>query len=108
MATGDNETTARAVAAKLGIDEVRAGVLPEDKKVQMLLSDTFLGFFMTPEVGSWNYNFNGVKLAVNAPVAVKLANPREFYHECHRPSHFLDFTNMEQAAMDVDLEDQLA
>ncbi len=33
MATGDNERTARAVAAKLGIDEVRAGVLPEDKKV---------------------------------------------------------------------------
>ena len=32
MATGDNETTARAVAAQLGIDEVRAGVLPEDKK----------------------------------------------------------------------------
>ena len=32
MATGDNERTAKAVAAKLGIDEVRAGVLPEDKK----------------------------------------------------------------------------
>jgi P-type Cu+ transporter len=32
MATGDNETTARAVARILGIDEVRAGVLPEDKK----------------------------------------------------------------------------
>ena len=32
MATGDNERTARAVASKLGIDEVRAGVLPEDKK----------------------------------------------------------------------------
>lgn len=32
MATGDNERTARAVAAKLGIDELRAGVLPEDKQ----------------------------------------------------------------------------
>jgi Cu+-exporting ATPase len=32
MATGDNERTAQAVAATLGIDEVRAGVLPEDKK----------------------------------------------------------------------------
>ncbi|TLP42303.1 heavy metal translocating P-type ATPase [Cohaesibacter sp. CAU 1516] len=32
MATGDNERTAMAVASKLGIDEVRAGVLPEDKK----------------------------------------------------------------------------
>ncbi len=31
MATGDNERTAQAVAGTLGIDEVRAGVLPEDK-----------------------------------------------------------------------------
>jgi Cu+-exporting ATPase len=32
MATGDNQRTAEVVAAKLGIDEVRAGVLPQDKK----------------------------------------------------------------------------
>lgn len=32
MATGDNPRTAEAVARKLGIDEVRAGVLPADKK----------------------------------------------------------------------------
>ena len=31
MATGDNERTARAVAQRLGIDEIRADVLPEDK-----------------------------------------------------------------------------
>ena len=31
MATGDNETTAKAVAAQLGIDAVRAGLRPEDK-----------------------------------------------------------------------------
>ena len=31
MCTGDNETTANAVARQLGIDEVRAGVSPEDK-----------------------------------------------------------------------------
>jgi len=31
MATGDNATTAKAVAAKLGIDEVHAGLKPEEK-----------------------------------------------------------------------------
>jgi Cu+-exporting ATPase len=31
MVTGDNERTARAVAGRLGIDEIRADVLPEEK-----------------------------------------------------------------------------
>jgi Cu+-exporting ATPase len=31
MATGENERTAKAIAGKLGIDEVRAGLLPEQK-----------------------------------------------------------------------------
>ena len=31
MLTGDQESSARAVAARLGIDDVRAGLLPEDK-----------------------------------------------------------------------------
>lgn len=37
MATGDNEITAAAVADELGIDEIRAGVLPQDK--QQLVRD---------------------------------------------------------------------
>ncbi|MFD0917565.1 heavy metal translocating P-type ATPase [Pseudahrensia aquimaris] len=32
MATGDNEQTAVAVASQLGIDEIRAGILPEEKQ----------------------------------------------------------------------------
>lgn len=37
------------------------GYLPSHyEKVQMLLSDRFLGFFMVPAQGSWNYNFMGM------------------------------------------------
>ncbi len=35
MLTGDSETTAKAVAAKLGIDEVIAGVLPDEKAAKV-------------------------------------------------------------------------
>lgn len=35
MLTGDNETTARAVAARVGIDRVVAGVLPQDKAAEI-------------------------------------------------------------------------
>ncbi|MBZ9849052.1 heavy metal translocating P-type ATPase [Mesorhizobium sp. CA14] len=31
MATGDNERTAKAIAGRLGIDEVRSGLLPDEK-----------------------------------------------------------------------------
>jgi hypothetical protein len=27
------------------------------EKVQLLLSDRFMGFYMTPDAGPWNYNF---------------------------------------------------
>ena len=35
LLTGDNEQTARAVAAEVGIDRVMAGVLPEDKAAEV-------------------------------------------------------------------------
>ena len=73
------------------------GYLPSHyEKVQMLLSDRYLGFFMVPAEGSWNYNFMGVKHTANMRYDLQLANPLEFYHELHRPSHFLQFAASEE------------
>ncbi|XP_059458660.1 pre-mRNA-processing-splicing factor 8A [Corylus avellana] len=73
------------------------GYLPTHyEKVQMLLSDRFFGFYMIPDNGPWNYNFMGVKHAPSMRYGVKLGTPREYYHEDHRPTHFLEFSNLEE------------
>jgi pre-mRNA-processing factor 8 len=63
------------------------------EKVQMLLSDRFYGYYMVPDGQPWNYNFMGVKHSASMKYALKLANPKEYYHESHRPTHFLDFAS---------------
>eukprot|EP00884_Botryococcus_braunii_P011285 jgi/Botrbrau1/20157/Bobra.0173s0058.1 len=87
-----------------------AGYLPTHyEKVQMLLSDRFMGFFMTPDVGSWNYNFQGVKHTASMKYGLKLANPLAFYAAAHRPNHFLDFASMEEGGdVEADREDAFA
>lgn len=78
------------------------------EKVQVLLSDQFLGFFLTPDTGSWNYYFMGHKHNVGMKYGLRLANPREFYHESHRPSHVLNFVASATgsgADLPVDAED---
>ncbi|KAL2493475.1 Pre-mRNA-processing-splicing factor [Abeliophyllum distichum] len=67
------------------------------EKVQMLLSDRFLGFYMIPDNGPWNFNFMGVKHTDGMKYGMKLGAPREYYHEDHRPTHFLEFSNLEEA-----------
>jgi len=75
------------------------GYLPSFyEKVPLILSDRFLGFFMVPDQGSWNFNFNGVKLTPNLKYGVTLGVPKEFYHEEHRQAHFLNFSEMETTA----------
>lgn len=61
------------------------------ERVQMILSDKFLGFFMIPEGGIWNYNFNGINFSQNMRYTLVLDNPKDFYNEAHRTAHFLDF-----------------
>eukprot|EP00919_Chromeraceae_sp_WS-2016_P038122 GHVR01091062.1.p1 GENE.GHVR01091062.1~~GHVR01091062.1.p1 ORF type:complete len:2068 (+),score=339.45 GHVR01091062.1:814-7017(+) len=75
------------------------------EKVQLLLSDVFHGFFLVPDDAIWNYNFVGVKHSVSMRYGLMLDNPKEFYHESHRPAHFLQFQQLElqqQAGVDRD------
>jgi pre-mRNA-processing factor 8 len=78
------------------------------EKVQMLLSDRFMGFYMVPDVGSWNYNFMGVKFSAGMKYGLKLANPKEFYNEAHRPTHFLEFSTLEETQPEADVENPFA
>jgi len=76
------------------------------ERVQLLLSDRFMGFYMVPDTGSWNYNFMGVKFDARRKFGLRLGNPKEFYHEIHRPTHFLEVSAMDGGADgDADRED---
>lgn len=66
------------------------------EKVQLILSDKFLGFFMVPEGGAWNYNFSGQNFSVNMRYTLALDNPKDFYNEAHRVIHFLDFAGRDE------------
>ncbi|EXX60267.1 Prp8p [Rhizophagus irregularis DAOM 197198w] len=84
------------------------GYLPTfAEKVQMLLSDRFMGFFMVPENDIWNYSFMGPSHSANMKYTLKLDVPKEFYHELHRPQHFLNFSSMEED-IEADREDAFA
>jgi pre-mRNA-processing factor 8 len=78
------------------------------ERVQLLLSEKFLGFFLVPEDGVWNYNFMGVKHSSGMDYGVGLGVPLDFYHEVHRSNHFLNFVNTEEVAeVEADVEDWL-
>ncbi|KAJ1984313.1 hypothetical protein H4R34_000737 [Dimargaris verticillata] len=78
------------------------------EKVQMLLSDRFLGCFLVPADGVWNYNFMGPSHRADMKYDMALDIPKEFYHEAHRPSHYLNFATMESTALEADHEDFLS
>lgn len=121
--------------------EVRDASRPEElfdrirpnfyERVQLLLSDRFMGFWMVPQGSSWNFNFMGVKFSGGMKYDLKLATPKEFYHEVrrstgggvsdidpqtdpvyvcpdvqsHRITHFTDFSSMEEGeTVEVDRE----
>lgn len=76
------------------ISSVPPGYAPSHyEKVPVLLSDKFLGFYLVPDTGSWNYYFSGHKHSTGMKYGLRLSNPKEFYNEVHRPNHFLQFVS---------------
>jgi pre-mRNA-processing factor 8 len=80
------------------------------KQVQLILTDTFSGFWMTTDSGVWNYNFNAVKHQPSMDYRVHIDVPVDFYDPRHRKSHFLHFTNVEESGFGnlAEVEDNLA
>ena len=65
-------------------------------RLTVLLSERQGGFFMCPgEGGAWNYAFQGVLFNAAQTPSLTPDIPLEFYHERHRPSHFLAFASLE-------------
>ena len=60
------------------------------EKVQLILSDKFMGYFLVPDNEVWNYNFIGVEPVNNMSFGLNLGIPKDFYNEIHRPSHFFN------------------
>jgi len=87
------KTQAPDGGAAIGNGTTYAGYQPtvHTERVPLLLSDRFLGFYMVPDSCPWNYNFMGTKFSPSMSYALQLDVPKEFYHESHRPVHFLNW-----------------
>ena len=51
----------------------------------------------------------GVRHSATMHYELQLSNPKEFYHEAHRPAHFLNFSSIEDIEpVTADVEDMYA
>ena len=65
----------------------------------MLLSDRFLGFFMVPSQGSWNFNFMGkVMLLAFAPCLFSKLAYSYYLHVLHTSIHLSGGAGLAKAA----------
>ena len=55
------------------------------------------------------FSFAGVRHSATMHYELQLSNPKEFYHEVHRPAHFLNFSSIEDIEpITADREDMYA
>lgn len=75
------------------------------------------GFFLVPLYISCTFlclidhwrkclHLPGVRHDPNMKFELQLANPKEFYHEIHRPSHFLNFASAEEGGWSAMMADR--
>ncbi|GME81011.1 unnamed protein product [Ambrosiozyma monospora] len=79
------------------------------KKTPLILVDSFKGFFMVPDTNIWNYSFIANSWSEEMEYDIKLDQPIPFYHELHRPLHFVNFNQIEaNNDLEADQEDVFA
>lgn len=63
------------------------------------------GWYMPSKNNFHIYPILGVRHEANMKYELMLSNPKDFYHEVHRPSHFMNFTSIEEGdAVAADME----
>ncbi|KAG7817278.1 hypothetical protein KL928_004013 [Ogataea angusta] len=67
------------------------------KQTPLILTDKLKGFFLVPDIDTWNYSFIANAWTEDFEFDLKLDNPIPFYHELHRPLHFTLFDRTETA-----------
>ncbi|EGW33924.1 uncharacterized protein SPAPADRAFT_133535 [Spathaspora passalidarum NRRL Y-27907] len=66
------------------------------KQGQLIVTDQIGGTFMVPEDEIWNYFFIGTMFNPKEIYDMKVDIPIGFYHELHRPIHFLGFSQLQE------------
>lgn len=65
------------------------------EKTEISLTESYLGYFMIPENEQWNMSFSGINITSDYKYNLIISNPKDFYNDIHRSSHFINFTNKE-------------
>ena len=73
---------------------------------QLILSDEIHGGFVVPDDSVWNYAFLGPVWDAHLLYTLVMNVPIAFYHELHRPLHFLQFS--EEGELEATQEDPFA
>lgn len=87
-------------------------VKPEGFKIifgevgQMILSNNIMGNFMVPSTDIWNYSFMSMRYSKELDYDLKIDIPLEFYHELHRPGHFIAFRDVDDDSNNLEAEQE--